>query len=359
MKINLLLSAFCMFAFFGLNAQADEVVEISEDTLLVSVEAQEFFNQGVLMFNQQQYEEALSFYNKAIEISPVFEAAYKNRAYLFIKLKEVDNAQTDFEYLLTFAEKLDDVYFELGIIMEQKGNTEKAIEYFALAQKSAPNNAEYAYVLGLQHFKNNDFDLAIEAYSAAIKIEEIATAYNDRGSCYFSLGEIKLAISDYEKATKKDPNLALAFDNLGVAYALNQQFSEALFAHQMATNLEVNNHVFLNNRGYAFYLNADYEKAIKDFDAVLKIEPNYIFAINNMAAAYVKMEKFEKVIELTTKAIQIDEDFGQAYCNRGIAFEMLRKDKEACEDWIKASDLGVELAEKYVQMTGCTNIYND
>ncbi len=61
------------------------------------------------------------------------------------------------------------------------------------------------------------------------------------------------------------------------------------------------------------------------------------------------MGKYDDAIADLDYYILNDDKNGQAYLNRGIAYENTFRWKEACRDWNKASKLGINKAQKYIE----------
>ena len=53
-------------------------------------------NRGIAYFDLQNYEQAISDYNRAIEINPKYAEAYYNRGLLYQILDETEKANADF-----------------------------------------------------------------------------------------------------------------------------------------------------------------------------------------------------------------------------------------------------------------------
>ena len=76
------------------------------------------------------------------------------------------------------------------------------------------------YNRGLASAQKGDYDLAIEEYSQAIKLNRNFTlAYNNRGAAYAQQGKYDPAIKDFNKAITLNPNVAEAYLNRANAYA--------------------------------------------------------------------------------------------------------------------------------------------
>ena len=57
--------------------------------------AKKSFNQGVENSKLQQYDKAITDYNKAIELDPKYAMAYNNRGFAYGKLQQYDKAIAD------------------------------------------------------------------------------------------------------------------------------------------------------------------------------------------------------------------------------------------------------------------------
>ena len=65
---------------------------------------------------------------------------------------------------------------------------------------------------------NVEYQLAIDNYTKAIKIDpDYVKAYHNRGNTYKELENYKNAIADYTRAIKIDPDFANAYDGRGTA----------------------------------------------------------------------------------------------------------------------------------------------
>src|SRR4030042_768531 len=65
-----------------------------------SLDAHYYFEQGIEYYKTGQYDNALSDYNKALEINPNYAEAYYNRGTTYGKKGQYDNAISDFNKAL-------------------------------------------------------------------------------------------------------------------------------------------------------------------------------------------------------------------------------------------------------------------
>ena len=88
--------------------------------------AEEFFAKGFSLDCAGKIEEALHFYNKAIEIDPEMEKAYSSRANILFSLKEYEKALKDYNTLSLLASE-DSFAKERAICYENLGELEQSL----------------------------------------------------------------------------------------------------------------------------------------------------------------------------------------------------------------------------------------
>ena len=136
-----------------------------------------------------------------------------------------------------------EAYSNLGLAYDNKGDYDKAIEYYKKALKiilrklgsEHPNVAIYYNNLGFAYREKGDYDKAIEYFQKALKIglrklgsehPNVAFYYNNLGKTYNNKGDYDKAIEYLQKALKiglrklgsEHPNVAITYNNLGLAY---------------------------------------------------------------------------------------------------------------------------------------------
>jgi tetratricopeptide (TPR) repeat protein len=117
-------------------------------------------------------------------------------------------------------------------------------------------------------------DVPIEGCTAVIQtgqqlLRNLATAYNNRGVAYRTIGKHAEAISDFNEAIRLVP----AFNNRGVAYRNMGDVDHALTDYEEAVRLRPDYIAAFYNRALALADKHQYEKAIADFTTVLRVDP--------------------------------------------------------------------------------------
>src|SRR2546426_1168864 len=106
-----------------------------------------------------------------------------------------------------------------------------------------------------------------------------------RGESYSREGAPELAIIEYEKAIKLDPQHTWAYANKGSAVLAFRTYDEALQSLDQAIALGPQNAWALNERGRVYLARKQYDKAIAEFDQAARADPQHKWAHANKGSA--------------------------------------------------------------------------
>ena len=122
-----------------------------------------------------------------------------------LQMNRLDEAITELEQVVKI--KADSTtYCNLGIAWTQKGQLNRAMEYYAKSIQLKPDNAKARYNLGNAYFAQNMPEKAIAEYRAAIRVmPDYVRAYDMLAIVLIQTGKIEEAIATYEQALKIDP----------------------------------------------------------------------------------------------------------------------------------------------------------
>ncbi|HWY10865.1 MAG TPA: tetratricopeptide repeat protein [Bacteroidia bacterium] len=197
---------------------------------------------GELYFLVRQYENAITYINKALKIDENIAEAYYLKGSVFKEMGDTAKAISSMQTAIEQDTKFFDAFLDIGILYASRKNP-LAFEYYANALKLRPNdnNVLYAKAKLLQDL--NKIDESIALYQQILKADK------DNANVLYNLGAISLD-------KKKDPNTAI--DYFSKAIAADPKYTEAYFA-----------------RGVCFEQLKDIDNARADYNMCLKITPNY------------------------------------------------------------------------------------
>jgi CHAT domain-containing protein/tetratricopeptide (TPR) repeat protein len=232
----------------------------------------------------------------------------------------------------------------LGNLQLTAAKIQEALVTFAEAEKlfktTAPeNHPNFAIIyagMGAANYASNRFDLALENYFKALKINllhnrsrNIASNYNNLGKVYEKIGNYDVAL-DYLKKSyaidskllgEKHPLIASYYSNVGGIYHLQANYDLGLEHLHKAITISINAlgeksksvADIYNKLGLIYLDKEDYDNASTYFTKALEINevlmgkkhPDNGIMVNNLGITYEKKQDFIKSLEYYQKALHI------------------------------------------------------
>jgi tetratricopeptide (TPR) repeat protein len=153
---------------------------ISNENLKMS-----YIYKGFAQNGQGEYDNAISSFNKAIEIDPLDPSSYIDRALSYTYKKDYNTAIGDYKHVLKLVstgEQAEGAYYYLGRIMMSTYKYEDAINYFDQLIELNPTDTEAYFLRGTAKSNILDSDGSIADYNKAIELNpNYMEAYANRG----------------------------------------------------------------------------------------------------------------------------------------------------------------------------------
>jgi len=190
--------------------------------------ARPYNNQGKAYQDKGSLDQAISGYNKAIEINPKFVDAYYNRGNAYRDKGSLDQAISNYNKAIEIDPKYAKAYNNRGNAYLNKGSLDQAISDYNKAIEIDPKHAGAYYNQGKAYQDKGSLDQAISDYDKAIEIDpQYIKAYISRGNAHLNKGSLDQAISDYTKAIDIRPQYAEAYNNRAVAYYKKHEYANS------------------------------------------------------------------------------------------------------------------------------------
>ena len=249
---------------------------------------------------KNNFQIAEKLYNEILKSSPFHEGAQSNLGILYNQLGKPQKAINCFEKAIQINPNSANAYYSLGVIFAQLGESQKAISCYEKAIQINPNHIHAHNNLGVIFAQLGESQKAINFFEKAIQINpNHIDAHNNLGTILNELGESQKAISCYEKAIQINPNFANAYYNLGT---------------------------ILNELGES-------QKAINYYEKAIQINPNYIDAHNNLGVIFTQLGESQKAINCFEKAIKIKPENLTSHWLSMNTFPVIYKNFEEIEQY--------------------------
>ena len=286
--------------------------------------AEGLYFKGLIFKYVKNYEMALTYLKKSVEIKPDFWKSYFEIGGINIDLSLFEEAIKAFEKVIHINPENALAYYNLGVIYGNIGKNEEAIEMSKKAISIDPKLPQAYYNLGVLNTQMRKFEEAIKAFKKTIELDDK----------YFD-----------------------AYYNLGVIYCAFKRGKEALEVLEKA--LKIKNVVDIKHiysfLGLANRYERNYKEAIKYFKKHISIYPEDKESYFFLGEMYFFTMQFDDAIDAFEKAISLKEDYFEAYCFLGLTFGILGLDEKAIEAFKKAIEINPNSYEAY---GGLASIYH-
>jgi tetratricopeptide (TPR) repeat protein len=205
-------------------------------------------------------------------------------------------------------EKDPQYQYEKAVIAVRYELLDEAIKYLNQALALDPNHYQSYNLLGLVHFKKQNYFQAASAYEKCLELQPgQAEVHNNLGFVYQQLELLEKAEAEYQKSYSIDENFNAGF-SLAKLYFGQNKLELALDYVQKS--------IQKNNRSAAAYnlqgvilnkMNRPLE-AIMSFKTALDISPNDIIIGVNLGIAYINKREFDKARILLEKILPLVKD---------------------------------------------------
>lgn len=191
---------------------AINILKSVDDSSLIATELL-----GKCYFYDEQYDLALSYFNKAIERNKQDKKLYLFSGQCKENLRMPEEALEDYENVLRLDKNDALANFRKGKFYFLKDSVNLAVKYYLISIKNDSSNYNVFNDLALAYEAIGNYNLAIKYYSNAISINSIdAGLYFNRGVAYMYLQKFDYALEDLNNAIKIE-KLPIYIHNRGVA----------------------------------------------------------------------------------------------------------------------------------------------
>lgn len=211
--------------------------------------------------------EAIDLAKILTEVHPTEAKAFAVQGDLFFLDNQLDNALISYKKALTINKDVFQVWQQVMAIYNQKRDWKNVVETSSEAMELFPNQAVIYLFRGGAEMQLKDFEKALKTFSRGEKMsggnEKLhAQFFANLGDAYHSLNRSEESDSAYDKSLRLDPENAYVLNNYSYYLSIRKQNLEK--AKQMsayANKLEPNNDSFLDTYAWIMFQLGDYNAA--------------------------------------------------------------------------------------------------
>ncbi len=310
-------------------------------------------NLGSLYARQQQWQQAILHYRRAIELAPNLAVAYRNLARAYGKIGEITKAATVLYkgYTLEPKSVSGTEHLQLGKTLAAQNRIQAAIACYRRAIQLDPSLTEAYLSLGALALQQQDFKGAIVCAQQALKHD------NQNSAAYLTLGKALAqqqnwlkAILAYQRSIELQPDSGEAWHDLGDALSKQEQWQEAIVAYRRAIELQPDFSWSYHNLGDVFLKLEQWQSAASCFRQAIALKSDFVWSHQNLGEALSKQRQWTEAIATYRQAIALQSDLPWAHYNLGESLGKMLLWSEAIEAYRQAIALQPDFVEAHAHL---------
>ncbi|MCD0468735.1 lipopolysaccharide assembly protein LapB [Flavobacterium sp. JAS] len=266
--------------------QYQEAISTIDKAIVINTQDPQYHQLKALCLSHlMQYKESSDEVRYALEMDRANAELYEIMANNYYFLKDNENAVKNYEKAIEYErENISRIYHNYIRCLIEIPNAQRAIKVYKLYQYRSYNLTQYADATGnlendlefyaAQAYQQiEDWKTALEIYDRLIVISPDVYGYRaQRGRLYQQKGDFLPAIKDFEIALKLDANQTILWTNLAQIYQELGEYKKAETAYNEYLSKNTHDAVQLSNYGYLLLDEEHYKEAQAKFEASFKID---------------------------------------------------------------------------------------
>lgn len=267
---------------------------------------------------------------------------YLTKASIFSQLKNSDNAIKFFKLALdlTESEERDEIFLDIAMEYQYKGDFKAAIDILNEAIKANPKNEVALYEVAYCYDFIGEFDKAIACYTVFIDENPYSyTAWYNLGNIYSKVEDWNNALNAYDFCVVINENFSPVYFNMGNAYLSLDRYALGEEAFQKCIELEGEDALAYCYLGECLEQQGKLEKARESYLHAVSLNPELSDAWLGLGIVSDLEGNTEKGIELIQKAIDIEPANASYYHVLASAYDKIDRFEEAELFFLKSLEL--------------------
>ncbi len=317
-------------------------METAEDLLL----------KGEQLGAEGKWEEALSVYEKVVELDPQNWKAHHLLGDACLNLEQYEKAIESYQNCLELNPDFTWAYHNLGITFAKLESWDEVCQcYDKVAQIDAQfwklNQSMLPLEMGKSFLKKGQIDQAVSWHYKSLELQpENWRLYHQLGDIFLGLEQWKEAIKNYRKCLELNPDYTWSYHNLGLTLTKMERWEEALsnyarideldpeFWRQNPVDFEIQHKL-----GDILFQQQEFEKAINAYQRAILLNPNSYSAYHKIGDALLILQKWQEAEISFRHAIEINPNFNWSHYNLGEVLSKQGKLNDAITAYKKALEL--------------------
>ena len=278
--------------------------------------ARAHMNRGNVLLARGNAEEALHAYQKALELEPDYAAAHYNAGNAQANLNNHEAACAAYEQAILLKPDFTDAHVALGCTLDDLGRRDEAAASYRRALEICPDYAEVHANLGKTLLALGHHEESMASLQRAIDLmpDDMETLFV-LGTTQKSRGQLEEARKSLTRVQAASPENIEVNINLGDTFLDLVRTDEAIACYRRVLEIAPDHFVAHNNLGNVYFNLGIYEEAAACYRHALEIQPNSAAVLGNLGTILKDIGEPLEGIKTTRRALEIDPESALARSN--------------------------------------------
>jgi tetratricopeptide (TPR) repeat protein len=244
---------------------------------------EQWYQQALLLKQQQNCREAIPLLEKILQVNPAFKETVYELGWCFNEMKQYSKALEVFQLKPSITAQYFKLVYERAYSKAALGFTTDAInDYDQVSQWQPAFAPVYAAKADLYKDRIKDVSKALPLYLKAITLDTgSARNYYWAGWCYNELEQFEKAVPHLVKASENPAFRSLAFSEIGFSYYSLANYNLALDFLTKSNNLRPNLELNLFYMGMCYVKMGGKTLALKKYNELVLMGSDYAISLLN------------------------------------------------------------------------------
>ena len=268
---------------------------------------------GVVAAQAERFEEAVSFFSKAIKAKKDEPLFYYHLGLALQKLGRTEDASEKYKKALILKPDYAEACLNIGNILKIQGKDNYAETHYRRALSIRKDYIEALYNLGVILQERGTLDEALDCYSRAASLKPAyAEAHLNIGAILYRQGRLDEAAEKYQRIIDFKPDCAEAHNNLGVVRQKQGRVADTLKCYEQAIILKPDYSEAHYNLAVALQDLDMLPQAEARYRQAIVLQPEHAAAHYNLGIVLQKQEKLDEAIDALERAVNLRPGFPDA-----------------------------------------------
>jgi tetratricopeptide (TPR) repeat protein len=258
---------------------------------------------GDIYFKLGQYQDALGFYERALEKKSKDPDALFGAGMSSYESTDFEKAESYFERGVDTGKKKGAFLYGLGIAQMEMGNFTEADLNMRKAIEKDKDNPLYHLALAEINFRNKVYSISILEFDRAVELDttlesSVYDLHYKKAQAQLQMRNVVKAIEEYRQHLDLHPGDTTAWLDMANICNLSDKYSEAAFCYERYLEIVPDNGDIWFDLGILYHTKLrDNQKALMAFEKAVELKSHEAEAFGYLAKIYADIEEYEKAID--------------------------------------------------------------